>query len=127
MRHSDSVRGARHEARTVVSHCLSLIASVQMRGLNSNWISSPAAFDALAAPAGDCMTQPKETRAHATMILPRLASKRVDRAHKDCLNVMLRHQGTVGDGASQRFIFRERIEMPFAGQRQCIPQFDERI
>jgi hypothetical protein len=51
----------------------------------------------------------------------------INRADKGRFNVALLNNGTIGDGIPQSFVFGECAETPFACQRECIPQLDERI
>src|SRR5271166_2479580 len=122
-RHKDSLLGARQVACTTVSHCVSLMANVQIRGLSSRRIPSRSSPDAALVCAGE--SKPRESRMLNRAISPRVALERIDRTHENCRNAMLRDNRAVGDAISQAFVFSERIKAPFARQGQCISKFDE--
>src|SRR5258708_21509470 len=108
-----------------------------MRGLSSSRISLLDGSGAAAARAWVVDMRAARTNAGAIarpvtlarrfMLVRRLMLESVNRADKGRCNVALLHNGTIGDGVPQAFIFGECAETPFARQRECIPQLDKRI
>src|SRR5271170_3830769 len=88
---------------------------------------APGAVAPAAAAAAAADARSDDARSHASPIGPRVGLERVDRTDEHCRNAMLRNDRAVGDGVAQAFILGERVEVPFARQWHCIPQFGERI
>src|SRR5688572_4774006 len=93
-RHSDSLRGERHCARTVVLHSVSLSESVQTRGRRRSSIGgSPA-------PSPSAEAVPDRSKAHASAISKYFECEARKRSH----HVAIGHDGTVGDRVAQMLV-----------------------